>query len=139
MVLTDGHGRTIASGTGGAIGFDLSSRSYLKALQPGTETVWSGSLAALQSGETIVTYGRIVRAPDGTPRAFLVMAFYPRQFVERLPITLPEEARITVLDDQGFTLYDSHPDDVPMDPSSSANTRAALAGQIVKIVGPSGA
>jgi PAS domain S-box-containing protein len=135
MFLTDPQGKTLASGTGGAIGFDLSSRSYIKSLQAGTETVWSGTLAALQSGETIVTYGRVVRAPDGAPRGFLLLAFYPQQLVERLPITLPEDARITVIDDQGLTVYDSAPGERPLESASAGSVQAALAGQIVKVTG----
>jgi PAS domain S-box-containing protein len=136
MFLTDTQGKTLASGTGGAIGFDLSGRPYIKALQSGAETIWSGSLAALQSGDTIVTYGRVVRAPDGAQRGFLLLAFYPQQFVARLPITPPADARITVIDDQGLTLYDSAPDERPLAPTSSTAVQAALAGQIVKIAGP---
>jgi hypothetical protein len=109
LFLTDPTGRLIATGTGGELGFDLSSRPYIRALQGGVETVWSSSLVGVQTGETTVAFGRVVRAPDGTPRGYLVVAFYPQQLVERLPIALPGEARIRVVDDRGLWLYDSAP------------------------------
>ena len=53
MFLTDTQGKTLASGTGGAIGFDLSSRPYIKTLQSGTETIcpvaWPPSSPARRS------------------------------------------------------------------------------------------
>ena len=109
MFLTDAHGRLIATGTGGALGFDLSTRPYMPPLQAGAETVWSGGIAGVQTGETTVAFGRVVRGPDGAPRGFLIVAFYPQQFVERLPISLPPNARVTVIDDRGAALYDSSP------------------------------
>src|SRR5207248_10070585 len=89
MFLTDVQGRTIATGTGGALGFDLSSRPYIARLRAGSDTVWSGALSGVQTGETTVAFGRVVGGPDREPRAFLIAAFYPQQFVESLPVTLP--------------------------------------------------
>jgi PAS domain S-box-containing protein len=136
MFLTDLQGRTIATGTGGAIGFDLSSRSYIVRLQGGADPIWSGALAGLQTGETTVAFGRVVRGSDGAPRAYLIAAFYPQQFVESLPVSLPADARVTVLDEHGALLYDSDPpgQDEP-DVIDSDDVRAALNGQLVRIVG----
>jgi len=135
MFLTDPAGRLIATGTGGALGFDLSGRPYIARLRAGADTVWSGGISGLQTGETTVAYGRAVRGPDAAPRGYLIVAFYPQQFVESLPVTLPEDARVTVFDDRRTLLYDSDPPSSDLDLPDSAEVQAALAGQLVRIVG----
>jgi PAS domain S-box-containing protein len=77
-----------------------------------------------------------VRGPDGATRGFLIAAFYPQQFVRRLPITLPPNADVTVIDDHGVVLYDSSPEDTPTALKDSTSVQAVLGGQIVRIAGP---
>lgn len=136
LFLTDTRGRLVATGTGGALGFDLSTRPYIPPLQAGASTIWSGGIAGVQTGETTVAFGRAVRGPDGATRGFLIAAFYPQQFVQRLPITLPPNADVTVIDDHGVVLYDSSPGDTPTELTDSTSVRAVLGGQIVRITGP---
>jgi PAS domain S-box-containing protein len=135
LFLTDAQGRLIATGTGGALGFDLSARPYIQELRAGARTVWSGGIAGVQTGETTVAFGRVVSGPADVPRAFLIAAFYPQIFVGQLPITLPGDARVTVIDDRGVALYHSDPDSVPGAVGDSAAVQAALRGETVRIVG----
>jgi signal transduction histidine kinase len=138
IFLADIHGRVIASPGGAGIGTDLSARAYVRALQGGTETVWSDGLAGLETGEVVVVFGRIVRAPDGAPRAYLFSAFYPQHFVERLPIRLPPDAGVVLIDKQMAVLFDSQGRAPPTDHRAARDSpeiQAALRGEVVRLVG----
>ena len=125
-----------ATGTGGALGFDLSTRPYIPPLQAGADTVWSGGIMGVQTGETTVAYGRTVRGPDGVARGFLIAAFYPQQLAENLPVSLPADARVTILDQNGGLHYHSDASESATEASGSAGVQAALAGKLVRVVGP---
>jgi signal transduction histidine kinase len=109
IFLTDLNGRVVVSNTGESDGFDLSSRSYIKALQSGRDSVWSGALAGSQTGQTTMAHGRVVRGLDGAPYYYLIVAFYPDQLATRLPGGLPDDANISLIDEDGIVMYSSLP------------------------------
>lgn len=141
LFVTNPSGRVIASYSGREIGLDLSSRPYVKELQTGVSSVWSGRLAGTQSGQITVAYGSAIRRPTSGQAApgarntlgFLVTAFYPAAVFQNLPFTLPEDARITLLDDRGALLFANHPDALRgrTDFSAVSDIRRALAGEVV--------
>ena len=135
MFLTDTDGRVIASGTDDALGLDLSLRPYIVPLQSGAASVWTGGIPGILTGETTVAFGRSVRGADGSVRAFLVGAFYPQRLVEGLPVSLPPEARVTVIDDRGAVLYDSDASTSPRPHADDGSIQSALDGKIIQIAG----
>jgi PAS domain S-box-containing protein len=133
IFLTDPQGRLTATSADGEPGLDLSTRPYIPPLKSGAPTVWSGGMVGMETRETTVAFGRAVQDPGGTVRGFLIAAFYPRQFVQRLPIDLPPDARITVMDARGESLFDNKPPDARSGPAESAAFRRAANGEIVRI------
>lgn len=138
LFLTDLRGRIVASYSGAGIGLDLTERSYVRALQAGADTAWGPGLRGLETGEITVTFGRTVRAPDGTPRAYLFAALYPPLLLERLTGGYPPDADITFVDAQGLVLHSTSRPDLPFerrDVSRGPLMRRALAGSPVTIDG----
>jgi signal transduction histidine kinase len=107
IFLTDTSGSVIASDSGEMNGFDLSGRNYIQALQEGDDSAWSGAVAGSLTGQTTLAYARTIRSPEGTPRYFFVIAFYPQQLADRIAGELPSEATVVLLDNVGRTLYTS--------------------------------
>jgi signal transduction histidine kinase len=131
LFFTDLSGRVIASDSGVGVGVDLSSRPYITALRQGAQAAWSDGLSGLESGETTVAFARVVPAPDGTPRGYLVAAFHPERMIERLPGGLPGDATFVLTDRRGFRLYSSEARPAEQsDLSNVPEVGAALAGRI---------
>jgi hypothetical protein len=107
LFLTDPQGRVIASQASTGVGADVAGRPYIVALQAGADAVWSGGLAGLQTGQTTIAYARTVRGTDGRARGFLVAAFQPLVVVERLPVSLANDARLVLVDERGRVLFAS--------------------------------
>ncbi|MBI2248185.1 MAG: SpoIIE family protein phosphatase [Armatimonadetes bacterium] len=138
LFITDLSGRVVAAASGEGIGLDLSSRPYIQALRAGATAVWSDALRGIQSGQVTIAFGRPVLGADGRGRGYLVAAFYPPAFMSLLVDTLPEDARVTLIDRAGFILYTSINPDPPFearDLSSRPNIRRALSGEIVRLSG----
>ncbi|HEY3249244.1 MAG TPA: SpoIIE family protein phosphatase [bacterium] len=108
LFLTDLQGKVIASASGEGIGLDLSSRPYMQRLRAGAVAVWSHGIKGLASGRTTVAFGRQVVDAAGRVRAYLVAAFYPPSLMAKLRSTLPGDANISLLDDEGNILYTTH-------------------------------
>jgi signal transduction histidine kinase len=107
IFLTDLDGKVVISSGGDNSGFDLADRGYIKALQSGRESVWSEGFPGLQTGQTTLTHGRVIKGLDGRPYYFLIVAFYPEQLKSRLPQDLPKDANIVLADESGTVLYSS--------------------------------
>jgi GAF domain-containing protein/anti-sigma regulatory factor (Ser/Thr protein kinase) len=138
LFLTDPRGRVIATQTGRDLGRDLSDRPYVKALQAGMRDVWSDRLIGLETQQVTVAHARVVRGPDLRPRAFLVAAFFPERVLERLPFTLPVDARVTILDRNAQVLYASQGRELtaaPPDYAPVPEVREALAGRTAQFYG----
>jgi signal transduction histidine kinase len=136
MFITDLNGKVIASDSGVGIGVDLSTRPYLPPLKAGAPKIWSGSITGLQSGEITVAFGRPITSTSGTPRGFLLTAFYPEKVVQVLRPDYPADARLVLIDERGHVLYDSgrkEPAPSEIDVSGSPGVAAALKGQVVPI------
>ena len=115
LFIADLEGKVIASASGEGIGLDLSTRPYMQVLFAGTPAVWSDSLSGLQSGQITVAFGRVIPSRGGAKRAYLVTAFYPARLVARLQTTLPEDARITLLDRHGIVMHTTYDPSLPQD------------------------
>jgi signal transduction histidine kinase len=138
LFLTDLQGRVIVTASGEDMGFDLSSRSYVRALQAGADVVWTDGFSGAQTGEVTVALARSVRGVDGRPRAFMVAAFYPAVLIERLPGGMPQEAGVLLIDEAGSLLFNSRLPSltgVNRDVSNLPEVRAALEGQTVRLQG----
>ncbi|CAA9220016.1 MAG: hypothetical protein AVDCRST_MAG77-426 [uncultured Chloroflexi bacterium] len=136
LFLTDLAGRVTASDSGIGIGTDASARPYIGSLQRGAATVWSGSLSGLESGEVTIAFGRPVRGADGAPRAFMIAAFHAARMAEGLPIALPPDAEVAILDENGQVLHSSaRPQLGPTerDVRAAPGVAAALAGAITPV------
>jgi len=136
LFVTDAGGRVLAADSGAGLGTDLSSRPYVKALRSGASAVWSDALVGMQSGQVTVTFGRVIRHPDGRVRGYLLAAFYPRRLVERLAARVPPTARVILIDRQGFILHITSDPDLPAalrDVSADLRVREALTGRPVRI------
>ncbi len=108
LFLTDLQGKVIASASDEGLGTDLSSRPYIQQLRAGAVATWSRGIKGLTSGRTTVAFGRQVLDAAGRARAFLIAAFYPPSLMARLRSTLPSDANISLLDDEGSLLYTTH-------------------------------
>ncbi len=134
--ITDTNGKVLASASGEGVGVDLSSRPYLPPLKAGAPKVWSGSITGLQSGDITVAFGRPITSPSGTPRGFLILAFYPEKVIQVLKPDYPSDARLVLIDERGHVLYDSgrrEPASSEIDVSAAPGVFASLHGQIVPI------
>jgi signal transduction histidine kinase len=107
LFVTDLNGVVLASDTGTSVGDDVSSRSYVRAMQHGVDTVWTSAIA--QGNETTLVHGRVVRSTDATPMGYLFIAFFPSQLTTRLPADLPAQANISLIDAEGNVLFRSLP------------------------------
>jgi hypothetical protein len=138
IFVTDPSGRVVAAQRGEGIGADLSARPYLQALRAGEETVWIPAIVGAQSRERTVAFGRVVRGPDGAPRAYLVAAYYLPQLLERLAVRLPADSDVAFYDSRGALLHSTSRPDLPdegRDASSSPLMAAALRGAVVRLDG----
>jgi anti-sigma regulatory factor (Ser/Thr protein kinase)/HAMP domain-containing protein len=135
LFLTDLAGRVIASASGEGIGLDLSQRPYMQRLRAGAVTTWSRGIKGIASGQTTVAFGRRVVDAVGRTRAFLIVAFYPPSLMAKLRATLPADAMVTLLDDQGNVLYSTHfPERGPVpDLSELPTVQEVLTGRPVRI------
>lgn len=134
LFVTDLTGRVVASGSGEGIGVGLAERPYMQTLMGGRDAVWSDSLSGIQSGQITVAFGRVIPSPAGTPRGYLIVAFYPASLVGRLQDTLPEDARLTLVDRHGIIMHSTYqPTLTPeeRDVSSSEPLKQALGGRTV--------
>jgi signal transduction histidine kinase len=139
LFLTDTDGRVVAAQRGEAVGTDVSTRPYVQALRAGAETVWTPGGGDSQRGAVTVAFARVVRAPGGSPRAYLVAAYDPAALIDRLPGGVPPDADVTVLDSRGFVLHSTQHPDLPLDRRDATGlplVRAALGGEVVRLVGP---
>lgn len=135
VFVTDLDGRVIASNGGDAssIGLDLSGRPYIKALQGGADSVWSGAIAGLQTGQTTLVQGRVYKDSEGRPLGYLIAALYSSKLATRLPQDLPEDANVSLFDHEGLLLYASRDlgPNVPRDISASPVFAQARNGRSV--------
>ena len=113
LFITDSNGRVVASQQASGVGTDLTGRPYISALQAGFTSTWSGGLAGLQSGQPTIVHGRALRGQDGSVRGFMLAAFQPQAFIERLPGKQAPDAGLVLIDDTGQVLYAS--DSTPLD------------------------
>jgi len=139
LFVTDPQGRVIAqSAEGDNTGFDVSSRPYVVALQGGKETVWTGGIQGLQSGELLGTFGRVVRSSTGELRGFLIAAFKPSNLNASLSPDFPVDGNIILIDQDGQLIHSrleptaTHVGD---NLSSVPSVQQALAGQVVRLNG----
>lgn len=137
LFLTDPEGRVIASASGEGLGTDLSSRPYIQRLQAGSLSTWSQGLKGIASGQTTVAFGRRVTDSTGHLRAFLVAAFYPPSLMARLRATLPPDANITLLDNEGNILFSTHfpPRAAVPDVARFTSVQEALLGRPTRMIG----
>lgn len=105
IFITSPQGIVTASSGAVGVGADTSSRPYIRTLQGGAQTVWSGSLTGIETGQVTVVFARPVLAPNGAVRGFLITAFYPEQLLDRLSIKIPSDARLTYIDESGLILF----------------------------------
>jgi signal transduction histidine kinase len=135
IFITGEDGRVLA-GTAGNIGFDVSSRAYFQALRAGKEEVWSGALAGQESGQTTLAYGRVVKGTSGQRLAYLFVAFYPPRLSDRLPLGLPEDANVSLIDNGGIMLLSTEDLDLTrptVDVSGSEVFNTASSGQSITV------
>lgn len=112
IFVTDLAGVVIASDSPSVPEADLSDRGYVRTLQSGEETVWSGAVTGVEGDVTATVHGRTVRSPEGDPIAFLFLAFEPVRLASRLP-DLSADSNVSLIDAEGRILYttaDSVPD-----------------------------
>lgn len=135
VFVTDPAGRVVASASGASIGVDLSSRPYLQALMGGVHEVWGPAVSGLQTSAVTLTYGREVRAIDGTLRGYVVTAFYPASLAARFRPRIPDDAGVTIVDGRGFTLYSTQYPELTdqRDLSTRPEIQAALRGETARI------
>lgn len=138
IFLTDLGGRVVASDSGSGVGTDVSGRPYLQALRGGAETVWSDGVIGIETGEVTVAFGRRVKGPDGATRAFLVAAFYPPRVMQGLPLQMPPDASVVLIDRTGSLLYSSERPNFRLEErnvSGAPGVQAALRGSVAVIQG----
>jgi len=139
LFVTDPDGRVMAQHRDGDnTGFDVSSRPYIKALQGGKETVWTGAIQGLESGELIGTFGRVIRSGEGDLRGYLIAAFVPSNLSAGLPPDFPADGNITLIDQDGQLVYSRlTPTSTTLGGNLSENPKvqAALRGEIAQIDG----
>jgi len=139
LFVTDPQGRVIAQAADGDnTGFDVSSRPYIQALQSGRETVWTGGLQGLQTGELIGTFGRAVKSGTGDLRGYLIAAFRPSNISAGLPADFPADANLILIDQNGQLIYsrlEPSATHVGDDIGGIPSVQAALSGELVRIDG----
>jgi serine phosphatase RsbU (regulator of sigma subunit)/anti-sigma regulatory factor (Ser/Thr protein kinase) len=138
LLVTDLDGTVIAAAFGEGIGTDLSTRPYVHALQAGAATVWSEGLPTGPGRQIMVAYGRVITTPGGTRRGFLIAAFQPPALMSALTESLPQDARVTLLDQRGFVIYTSAGillTPAERDLSPRPNIQRALRGEVVRLSG----
>ncbi|HEY3057538.1 MAG TPA: ATP-binding protein [Chloroflexota bacterium] len=137
LFVTDPQGRVIAAQAASGIGADVAGRPYIAALQTGNESVWTGGLAGLQSGQATVAHGRVIRGTDGAVRGFLIAAFQPQAFVDQLPVAVAPDAVLALVDEHGQVVFASDTTSLKTfeDLSGSPMVRQALAGSLVRLDG----
>lgn len=137
LFVTDPDGVVIASDSGTGVGFDTSDRPYIIELRGGALTVWSAGLAGVESGETIVSYGRPIHSPTGELRGYTIAAFYPPLLVERSLAYISSQADLTLIDQTGTVLFTASPGVAPAGSSvaDSPSVQRALAGESVPVEG----
>jgi len=105
IFITNPQGIVTASSGAAGVGVDTSARPYIGTLQGGAQTVWSGSLTGIETGQVTVVFARPIVAAGGAVRGFLITAFYPEQLLDRLSIKIPPDARLTYIDESGLILF----------------------------------
>ena len=138
LFVTDPKGTVVAAALGEGIGTDLSARPYVRALRAGAPSVWSEGILTPDSRLTTVAYGRVITTPGGTRRGFLIATFQPPALMSALTESLPQDARVTLLDQRGHVIYTSA--GVPLAPaerdlSRRPNIQRALRGEVVRLSG----
>jgi signal transduction histidine kinase len=109
IFLTDENGVVIAASTSQGAGTNLSARPYMVALRSGQDKVWTGAFSGLESGQSILTFGRTIRTVDGAT-FYMIVAFHPSLLVDRLPANLPKDARVTLIDREGQLILSTDAD-----------------------------
>jgi C4-dicarboxylate-specific signal transduction histidine kinase len=88
IFLTDENGVVIAASTSQGAGTNLSARPYMVALRSGQDKVWTGAFSGLESGQSILTFGRTIRTVDGAT-FYMIVAFTPACSSIACPLTCP--------------------------------------------------
>jgi signal transduction histidine kinase len=138
MFITDLSGRVTAQANGDDTGFDVSSRPYIQALKSGADTVWTGGLSGIRTGEVLGAFGRIIRNPDGSPKAFLIAAFRPSNILESLPPDFPSDANIVLIDQNGKMIFNARDPEfktTPAEVRSDPLVAGALGGEFTELDG----
>lgn len=99
----------VTSNPDSGTGLNLRDRSYFVALDSGRETVWTGGLTGLESGEVTVAHGRTIRDSEGTAVGYLICAFYPVTLGNELPEGAPSDSHIFMLDQDGQLIFSTNP------------------------------
>ena len=138
LLVTDLDGKVVAAAFSEGVGTDLSARPYIRALQGGATSVWSEGLPDDRRHQIMVAFGRIIATPGGTRRGFLIAAFQPPALMSALIDSLPQDARVTLVDQRGVVIYTSS--GVALTPaerdlSTRPNIRRALRGEVVRLSG----
>ncbi len=145
VFVTDLNGKVLASEPQDLTDIDVSADKYVKALQAGAETVWTGVppdapetpiSGTSKVGTPLMVHGRVVRDAAQHPIAYLFIAFYPTQLASRLPGDMPPDSNVSLIDDQGLVLYTTSKDpNVPQSIADSPVFTAARSGEQVHIEG----
>lgn len=139
VFVLDLEGTVVAtSNPEGGTGRNLRDRPYFVALAGGGETVWTGGLSGLESGEITVAHGRTIRDSNGTATGYLVLAFYPLTLGNELPEGAPADSHIFMLDPDGKVIFSTEPAVAggELEPRTDSQLiRDALAGATVVLDG----
>jgi len=137
LFVTDAQGRVIASQAATGVGTDVAGRPYIAAMQSGSESVWTGGIAGLQSGQATVAHGRVIRGANGLVRGFLIAAFQPQAFIDQLPVALAPDAVLVLMDEHGQVVFASDNTSLKTfeDLSGWPLIGQALAGSLVRLDG----
>jgi len=138
LFVTDLEGTVVAAAFGEGVGADLSARPYLRTLRAGAATVWSEGLPLDRPSQLMVAFGRVIATPGGSRRGFLIATFQPPALMGALTESLPQDARVALLDQRGAVIYTSA--GTPLTPAERDLSRLpdiqrALRGDVVRLSG----
>jgi signal transduction histidine kinase len=137
LFVTNPQGYVISqAGNADNTGYDLTDRKYVHALQSGEESVWTGGITGAQTGEVIGTFGRVIKAEDGSTKGFLIAVFQPSNLLAALPPDFPRDADLFLVDQNGQFVFSSQdPNLAVKDASAVPSVQTALSGQLVQVDG----
>jgi signal transduction histidine kinase len=97
------------------------------------DSVWSGGLTGLQTGEVIAAYGRQIKQPDtGETKGFLIAAFAPSDLSAAVQPFLEKDANLLLIDQNGQVVFSAREPDLKPEQqylTDSPLVRPALDGE----------